>query len=783
MEERNLYEPEAEQGEGINVASIINKVVGLWPWMLVCGLLAGCLGYAYLYFVTPEYKINAKILIKDDDKKGTGGSDVGMLKNMGLLGGASNVDNELEIFNSYTLMKNTVEELGLNVMLFTRSGFKEAEVYGVEQPLDVVFMSYDKTAFAQKPDNEYELGMGKEGVVLTSKLTKKQLRGAYGQPIKLPVGEAVFAKNPNFVGKLAAPYTLKVYLPESVTMNYMASLQASIPNKQVSTISLTLSNSIPARGEAVLNTLMRLYMKANVDDNNRIADSTMAFIDTRLAVVSDQLGNIEKQIQGFKQRNEVADLGAQAKMLIDNTGDYAKQIAQQQVQLQVIESLESYMLENSNNPRVLPASLVLQDPTLTELMAQYNKMLLTRSRLLFGSTESNPIVQNMDAQLRDLRADMLRAIASVKREARAAMASLRSSAGNLEAQVRAVPEKERIALDYGRQQQIRQELYLFLLQKREETAISRSSMVANARIIDAARSERVPFKPKRGMVLAMSVLVGLALPFAFVSLRNAINTRIGTKHETETLSAMPIIGEIGHSDKGHPLAVSAGGREIIDEQFRVLRTNLQFLLRASPGSDKVVLLTSSMGGEGKSFIAINLATVLSLGGKKVILLEMDLRKPRLVSGLGLLLNKGFSQYAIGQEELSSVIFPSGVNDNLFILPAGTIPPNPTELLLLERTRKMFAQLKEEYDYIVVDTAPNLVTDAQILGQQADVTLYVVRLNVTRKEQLRLPGQLYKEGKLPKLSLVVNDIKQKKYGGGYYGYGHKYGYGEYIDLKQ
>ena len=783
MQNNNIHQPEwetEESGQGFDVHKMVSKMRYLWPWMLICVLVTASIAFVYLYFTPNQYKVNAKILIKDDDKKGGSGmGDMSMLKSMGLLSGASNVDNELEIIKSYTLMRQVVDDLQLNVQYFKKENLKSTELYGATVPFHVQFVSFKKNSFKEGSEQYKIIPTDKKASIVAE--NGKTFTAKWGDTLQLPTGTASVNLNPYVPYEKGASYSLVVSEPDAVTNGFVKNLQATIPNKQVSTIMLSMEQSIPAKGEQIINKLIQVYMTANVDDNNRIADSSMAFIDGRLLVVGDQLTNIEKEIQSFKQRNEISDLGEQAKAMISSTSEYAREVSQQEVQLSVIESLEKYVLDNSSNPRIVPASLVVQDPTLSAVVSQYNNLLMQRSRLLLGSTESNPVVINIDGQLKDLRQDLITGINSVKRGAQVALRSLRSNSNQLEAQMRQVPEKERVALDYSRQQNIRQELYLFLLQKREETAISRSSTIANSRILDAAKADNLPVQPKKKMVMALAVLAGLLLPFGVSYLRGILNTRLASKTDIETATNIPIVGEIGHSNSNEPVVVTHHSRAVVAEQFRALRTNLQYILPDK--DDKVILITSSISGEGKSYVSTNLAAVLALTGKRVVLLELDLRKPKIASALNLKYAKGYSQYAIGKADLDDVIVPSGVNDNLFVIPAGPLPPNPTELLLNERTKDLFSHLKELFDYVIVDTTPNLVTDAQILSTYAQATLFIVRLNVTRKEQMRIPNAMYNDKKMPRLNLVVNDISQSKYGGGYYGYGYGYGYGAYAEDAQ
>jgi tyrosine-protein kinase Etk/Wzc len=774
--ERQDWEPEVK-GQGLDIQQIVGKLRYLWPWMLVCVLVAVTIAGLYLYFTPNQYRVNAKILIKDDEKKGGGGgADLSMLKSIGLLSGGSNVDNELEIIRSYTLMREVVQDLQLNVRYYKKEGFKSVELYGEEVPFKIWFQNYYKGEITDQAST-YKVVLDEKGVSLVSEDANKYFM-KWNDTLTLPEGRIVAIGDLSKLEDKDTQFEVKFCHPDVKADELIEKLETSIPNKQVTTIKLGIEETVPKRGEEMLNKLIDVYMKANVDDNNRIADSSMAFIDARLMVVGDQLSDIEKQIQVFKQKNEISDLGEQAKALINSTSDYAREVSRQEVQLNVIESLERYIKENSNNPRIVPASLVVQDPTLAAVVGQYNSLLMQRARMLLGSTESNPMIVNIDGQLQDLRQDMLSGIQSVKRGAQAALKSLRSNTSELEARMRQVPQKERVALDYGRQQAIQQELYLFLLQKREETAISRSSTIANARIIDAAKTAEKPVKPKKKVIMAIALLVGLILPFGVSYGRSMINTRLRTRADIDAVAEVPVIAEIGHSQDEEIVVANAGSRSVIAEQFRGLRTNLQYIL--TEPEQKTILVTSSMSGEGKTFVSINLASVLALAGKKVALLELDLRKPKITSSLGLTMDKGFSTYAIGKASLDEVLIPSGIHENCYLLPSGPIPPNPAELLMNERTDVLFQELEQRFDFIIIDSTPNVVADALLLAKKAHAALFIVRANKTEKEQMRIPNSLFREQKLPRMNLVVNDINQSKYGGGYYGYGGYAQYGGYAE---
>ncbi|PUZ26243.1 capsular biosynthesis protein [Chitinophaga parva] len=748
---------------------LFDKFTRNWYWFLLSVIVCMAGTWAYLRYVTPDYKINAKILVEDQQKGGDiPGKDV--LDELDLFNSKSNVENELEIVKSRTLMENVVRKLQLNVAYFAEGRIKKTEEWGalpftfhwiyLKDTLNDVQYTVQQTADGK----QFHLENKKAGVDKTAH---------WGDTLHVQEGILQVMRN-ELVNMANSDYTVSVTSIDKATANYQAALEAAIPNKDVSVINLSLISSIPRKGEQIVNALLDTYQQASIDDKNRIADSTIAFIDNRLQLVSQELSGVEKDIQNFKQQNEVADLQAQSKALVEGTTDFAKQLTDQQVRKSVVESLQQYLADETNNKRVMPSSLIVQDPGFMALVQKYNTLEMERERQMMSSTEHNPVVRNIDEQLAGLRTDLQSNLASLNRGIDVSIAELQRQAGMLTDKIHQVPGKERIYLDFSRQQEVKQELYLFLLKKREESAISKTSNIAIARIVDAGKSEPLPFKPKRPLVYALGLLIGLGLPMGWLYFRDLLNKRINQRTDITSILPVPIIAEIGHSPREAILTVGKNTHTSLAEQFRAMRTNLQFVLAGS--GKKVILLTSSMSGEGKSFIAMNLSTIIAMSGKKVVLVEMDLRKPKISERLGLANHVGFSSYVIGQTPLNELLKPSGQHENFWVIPSGPIPPNPAELLLMEKTEALFAYLRAEFDYVIIDSAPiGLVTDAQLLGRYADASLYVVRLGHTFKHQLLFCKDLYLQRKLGNMGLIVNDVKA---GSGYsYGYGYGYGYGD------
>ncbi|HEY8919690.1 MAG TPA: polysaccharide biosynthesis tyrosine autokinase, partial [Chitinophaga sp.] len=735
-----VFQTDEGQNAAGDLRKTLDRLIRHWYWFVLCAVLGLFLSWLYLRYATPSYKIKGKILVQDDQK----GSDLPgeeILSQLQMFNNKSSVDNEVEILKSRTLMEKVVRDMELNTTYFVEGRVKKTEQF-VKLPFTFHWLTMkdtlDEVKYVLKPLNEKEFTLNYKDV---------SRKAAWNDTLHLPEGIVWIRRNDQFP-LLNDEYLIKMQSIDNTVSDYQLLLDIDVPNKQVSTIDLSLTATIPDKGEKVLNKLLDAYLQASVEDKNRIADSTISFIDNRLVIVSAELAGVEKDIQQFKQSNQLANLEEQSKLLVATTGDLSKQLTEQQVRLSIVETLEQYIRDEQNNKRVVPSSLIIQDPTFIALVEKYNSLQLERERALLSNTETNPFVQNLNQQLKGLRTDLQNNLASLKQGIQAGLAGLQHNANLVSSEIRSVPGKERVFLDYSRQQTVKQELYLFLLKKREESAISKSSNIAIARIIDLGKSEPLPFKPRRALTYLLGLIGGILLLSAWLYLRELLNRRVTDKEDITKNTPAPILAEIGHNANHERVVVEKESRSPVAEQFRAMRTNLQFIL--SGKKEKVILLTSSMSGEGKSFVATNLAAVLALSGKSVVLMEMDLRKPKISQMLGLPNQLGFSTYAIGKVSLDELIKPSGIHDNFWLIPSGPIPPNPVELLLLERTEQLFAELKEQFDYVIIDTAPiGLVTDAQILGRFADATLYLVRQGYTFKQQVQLIKELYQQRKLPK----------------------------------
>ncbi|SEA33977.1 capsular exopolysaccharide family [Arachidicoccus rhizosphaerae] len=759
---------------------IFHRIRANWYYCVICAIVMVGLAGIYLYVANPTYKAMATVLIKDNTGQNNSPQSNGIssLQSLGLFPGASNVDNERDILVSYPLIHQVVSDLQLYLNFSTYKDFRSKPLYKKSLPFTTSITGFS-TDNLDPSQLSYEFTLnGKSGFTVSS--DKHVWKGKWSVPVVLPIGQLTLEKN-ELTNDWDGSQNIKMDVSSinAVADGFKENINAEISDKQTSIINLSLNTTIPEQGIDIMNGLIHVYQLSNIEDNNRITDSTIEFLNNRLFTVGAELDSIEGNIQHFKQHNELADLPTQSQSLIANAGENAKELAAQQVQLSITNSLIEYMHSQNGNDRVVPASLTINDGSLSAIIDNYNKLLLQKERVLLSATPDHPVVKNLDNQIKGLRSDMLSGLNSIKYSLEAGIGSMQQNEGALNNKIRRVPAQERTFTEYSRQQAIKQELFLFLLQKREESLIAKSSTVSNARIIVPGRVATQPVAPNKKLVLSFAMVLGLIFPFIISFFRNLTNLKVETKEDIANNTQTPVLAEILHNGKpaDGAIVVTHSSRDPVAEQFRILRTDLSYLLPSQ--HQKVILFTSSMPNEGKSYVALNLSAMLAFSGKKVVIIDFDLRKPKLAERLGLNYENGFSQYAIGKATLDDIIYCVDGIPNLSFIPSGAIPPNPAELLITDRTTHLFDQLKQRFDYILIDSAPCIVTDARLLSRYADLTLFLVRLGTTYKELLKQIQEFYQQEKFPNLNLVINDLNRKrgKYYNGYQNYGADYGYFE------
>jgi len=760
-----------KQDEGLDLKKIVSKFVSHWYLFLLGIFICTSLAFLVILYVTPTYKISSAITVEDNSSDAVGKSLVSSSVDFSdLLGTTSNAYNEIDILKSKYLLTQVVTDLKLNVIIYQKNKLTSTELYD-EAPFDVRVVEKKDSIEKRK----FNINIINNKVHVTNSYEHIDTVVNFNKTLSTDQFDLFFVKKPKNIDPYG--YKITVESVDSKVDELSKNFDVDLTDKKSTTLALTFDYSNSKKGEVILQKLMDLYLNYNLENKKKIADTTLAFIDNRLKIVATDLSGIETEFSKFKQKNNIYDVVEQSKALVTDVSDYNNKLNDQEVQLSILNDISKY-LNNPANKRIIPSSLAVHDPVFAAAVGKYNELLVERDQLSISYKDDNPIIQNLDEQIETARQGLLQSFNSYRKQLVIGINSLKSTNSALLGQVKQVPDKEKTFLDYSRKQNLQQELYLYLLQKHEETAISKTSTLSTARIIDPAKADYLPYRPNKLLVYLLGITFGLLLPWAYLYIKEALNVRILSKEDIEANSNVTILGEIGNNPDAVSFVITSG-RSIISEQFRALRTNLQFLAKANKSA--VIMITSSMSGEGKSFISANLAGVLAMVNKRVVLLELDLRKPKLSNYLGMDNTFGFTNYVISDNiDEEGLVKPTFFSENCFLISSGPIPPNPSELLMSDRLGTLMTYLKKNFDYIIIDSAPiGLVSDAQLLEEYVDVNLYVVREGHTYKSQLNIVNDLVAQKKIKRTYLIVNDITTKR--GGYYGYG--YGYNGYANYSE
>lgn len=780
-----------EKEEKTNWQAMLFKYIIRWPWFIASVIFCLVCAWLYLKTITPVYNISASIIIKDNKKGGNTGNDLSAFEDLGIISSSQNIDNEIEILRSKSLIKDVVSELGLYISYSGEGRFQKPDLYS-SSPVLVHFLPEDAERLKAPILLTVNYQSGNR-IDVTATINGNTINKHFTELPAVLSGEAgtlTFTSNPATPITGSGNVDVSIVNPLSVAKGYRGALSIEPTSKNTSIVTISIKNTNKKRGENFINKLVEIYNKNANNDKNEVAQNTARFIDERISVINQELGTTEQELESFKREAGLTDLSSDAQLAISEQSAYEKLCVENGTQLNLVQYLSEYIQKPENATATLPANIGLNDETLSGLIAQYNALILERNRLLRTSSETNPVVRRLESNIQDMRAGILTTIASVRKGLLITKADLDRQAGKYAGRISNAPAQERRFVSIQRQQEIKAGLYLMLLQKREENNIALAATANNAKIIDDALADDFPVSPQSKKIYMMAFVLGLGIPVAIIYILNLLSYRIEGRADVERLTNVSIIGDVplNDSEDKHAIAVRENDNDIMAETFRSLRTNLLFIL--GDPDKKVVLVTSTMSGEGKTFIASNLAVSLALLGKKVIIVGLDIRKPGLNKVFRIHhKEKGITGFLSAPQstDLRSMILPSEVSDNLHVLPGGAIPPNPTELLARKSLDDAIELLKKDYDYIVLDTAPiGMVTDTQLIARVADASIYVCRADYTHKNDYQLINELYANKRLPGLCTVINglDMKKKKYGyyygygkyGRYYGYGKKYGYG-------
>ncbi|GAA4457277.1 polysaccharide biosynthesis tyrosine autokinase [Nibrella saemangeumensis] len=724
-----------------------------WRWFVFSLVVALIAGYVYLLYATPLYKIQSSLLVKDENK---GISEENVLKELDFFTPKRVIENEVEILRSYTLMEKVAEQLGLDVRYYQKTPFGNREIYN-RAPIKMDVQEALPPLYEEKIQVDF---------VNTGKVRIDNTTYPLNEAVNTPYGRLTFIATKPF-SDTTQPVIIQADPLAETVQDYLKKLNVEPSSKASTVLLLSLEDAVPQKGVDILNHLIDAYNAAAVEDKNRIVANTLQFIETRLKLVSGELSSVEKDIESYKSTQGITDMSAEAQVLLSKVEQNDAQLSQTNIQLGALADIERYVLSSGAAKGNIPVTLGLSDPVLVGLIGKLTELELQRDAMARTTSEANPLLRALEDQITATKTNVYETIQNHKKILNGTRQQLLATNGRFESLIRSVPKKERALMDITRQQSIKNHLYTYLLQKREETALSYAATVADSRTIDKARSGSRPVKPIKPLIMLLFASVGLLIPVIGITLRDLLNKRVASRTDIDEMTNAPVIGEIAHVRHKNPIVVSGNDRSAVSEQIRALRTNLQFLRSGS--NNLALLVTSSISGEGKSFVTVNLGASLALIKRPTVILEMDLRRPTLHSKFGLPMQTGLSNYLVGQAELDDILVPIPGYNNYWLIPCGPIPPNPTELLTSPRLEELFVKLRELFDFVLVDAPPvGLVTDAQIIGEHTDATLYMVRYNVTPKQSLRSIETLYKEQRLRKLSLVLNSVESESmYGYGYY----------------
>lgn len=778
----------------VPITDILYRTLHYWPWVLLSLFICVGSGVMYLLCTPKVYTTSASLLIKDNSSNnnmnmGVGGEE---FANMGLFQNKTNIQNEMTTLKSSDLMAEVVKRLKLDVNYYTSGTFHDKIAYGYRLPVTAELIDFPSNGAIK-----FDLEVAEDGNVTLSDMKigdndkiKTVFNGMLNDTIKTDAGLIVVRPTERYKDNTVVELKVDKIPMKWATGDFSGNLVVTLNNKEGSVVDLTLTDRSPQRAQDVLNTLIGVYNENWISDKNQIAVSTSNFINERLGVIESELGNVDSDISSYKSANLVPDVDAAAAMYMSQNQQTQTQILEVNNQLSMAKYIRSYLTADNNN-QLLPSNTGLQSGNVQSLIGEYNDNLLQRNSLVAKSSEKNPIVSQLDEQLASQRQAIIRTIDNEIVALNTQLKSLRSSEARTMSRIASNPTQAKSLLSTERQQKVKESLYLFLLQKREENELSQAFTAYNTRVIKKPASWG-PTAPNSKKIVFASIFMGLAIPFGIVFLKETNNTKVRGRKDVENL-AVPFLGEIPNytygagkksrtnDDDRDTIVVKEGKRNIINEAFRVLRTNVEFMCNTTEGH-KSIAMTSFNPGSGKSFISVNLGMSIALKGKKVLIIDGDMRHGSTSAYFGSP-QVGLSNYLSGAESnVTTLIVASQSCDNLSVLPIGTVPPNPTELLESPRFAELITRLKTEYEYIIIDCPPiEVVADAQIIDKFVDRTFFIIRAGLLERSLLPELDRLYDEKKYRNMAFILNGTRndQGRYGYSHsyrYGYGYGYGYG-------
>ena len=753
----------------------VSKYLPYWPLFILCAILAIGIAYVYLRYTTPVYQATATLIIKDDKK---GNEESKLVESLDQISSKKIVENEVEIIQSRKLMENVVRSLGLyapiyekgdvhDVLAYTKSPISILAIYPDSlQPIDHILLNYESKLKEVIVNNKYRYPL--DEIVLT------------------PYGKFKFSANKNYSAPAFPTKQLYFNLSptKGVVSSFLSGLKVEPSSKLSSIVDLSYRDVDPQRAENILDQLIIAYQQSANDEKDALARNTLSFVNERLAIVSHDLDSIERKVQQYKSGNRAVDISAQGQLFLQNVSANDQKLGDVTTQIAVLDQVENFVkTKNNNNGGIVPSTLGVNDPVLSQLIDKLYSAELEYAQLRKTVGENNPNLVSVAERIDKIKPSILSNISSQRQSLNAARQNISSTNGNYNSLLQAVPQKERQLLDISREQQIKSNLYAFLLQKREESEISYASAVSNSRVVDYAQASHSPVSPNRNLIYIFWILLLLGVCGAFIFIKEFLTGKVLYRNEIESLTTFPIIGEVAFDKSNDKIVIKKGRRSFIAEEFRKLRISLSFL--GIDNTRKKILITSSISGEGKSFIAANLAVSVSLTGKKVVIVDMDLNNPSVNKILKIDREAGVTEFLEGEKESEEIIRHVAGHEDLFFISAGVnLPENPSELLSNGRVIDLINYLDSVFDVVIIDTSPIvLVTDGYILTGMCDATLYVIRHNYTPKMLIKRLDENSHINPINNPAIIFNGVKMRGFFKNNYGYGYDYVYGNKDRVKE
>ncbi len=744
--------------------SLLIKYLNQWYLFLISAIICLTIAVILINFTTPYYLVSTTLLL-DDDKKGDGVLKETAFSDLNMFHISKKIENEMQVLRSVNLVKKTLNKLKINTRCFVVGQFRNKEVYGEQSPLNITVQQIDKNAYSEKIHVNILNALTFE---LSSDKNKEKHKYNFGEAIIMPNYTIVVNKGKGFKNHQNELLLSFINVNELAKSYRDFKLEINTLVKDANILQLSLYDNIPERGVDILTQLVKEYNLEDVAHKNQMAIATIEFIDTRLKYLTNDLGNVERNVQQYKQLNRVTDVRADAQSNLERAEEYKQQLETINVQLGILRAIDVYLSNAGKLVPIVPGTAGLQDGSLLVLINKYNDVQEDYQHLLVSNQPSNPLVINAREKLSTIRQNIAVNINSIRTNLMISKNNLTMNSSRFESRIKTSPEIAQGLQERDREQSVKANLFQYLIQKREETALSLSAIFPDAKVIDAPNYNSEPAKPKEQFVYLYALLFGLIIPVGFIYAKDTLNNKIDSVTEIEQQTNVKILGELCHTNSKEISAVNGNYRNNITELFRYIRTNLN--ISNISHQNQVLLVTSSVQGEGKTFTSINLGATLSNIDKRVVVLEFDFRKPDLISKMKLAQALGITDYLNSDYiEIEDIIRPSGISPNLYVIGCGTMVADPGNELLKSKISLLFEELRLKFDYIIIDTSPvALVADAFSLNAYSDATIYVMRYNYTQKSHLSILADIEKNNKLKNLMVILNDGRVdhlKKYGYG------------------